>query len=179
MFAPEEVLAHGRKALVERDAVARLVRQNTACVARLQVEYDNAAVVGNPVDVEVEYLWEPIADTVQVFLDVVVTLCIVPQGLPLLDPVAVDDCCGRSPHTLSDGLVPGNRDLAVQEESGGAGQGSEQDFGNDNHDDNLAQQGTLDEVAAGLSGMFTEVRVEQEYVAEKALEFDGNVAVDE
>lgn len=59
--------------------------------------------------------------------------------------------------------------LAVQHEPGDARERTQEDFGDDDDDDNLAEQRVLDVVVAELARMIGEVRVEQEDMAIEVL----------
>lgn len=71
------------------------------------------------------------------------------------------------------------RYLAVQHEPGDAGKRSQEDFGDDDDVDDLAQEGMLDFVVAELARVFGGVRVEKEDVAVEVLDPERNLPMDD
>ena len=121
-----------------------------------------AAVLENLVDVEVLRLGEPVTDPVQEFLYRVVAFGVVPLFDEFVDPIGVNDNRGGLRKSVGDvgKLADGN--LPVEDKSGDACKRAEQDFGRDDDDDDLAEQGVLEEFVLVVDVGLKEERLRKE-----------------
>ena len=136
-----------------------------------------AAVFENLVDVQIERLREPVPYLVQLCFDILVPFGLFSLLYELVYPVCIDGDRCRFGKAVRDVDELAYRYLAVQYEPGDACESTQEDFGDDDDIDDLADQGTLDAVVTELMRMVGVVRVVKEYVAVEVLDPEGKLPV--
>ena len=122
-----------------------------------------AAVIKDLVDVQVRRLREALLDAVKLLLYIIVAFGIVPLRNKFIDPIAINHNRTGLRHALRDIGKLADRHLPIQNKSGNTGEGSQQDFGHNHHDDHFAQKRTSNKVVRSSFFVLVYMRIKQEY----------------
>ena len=122
-----------------------------------------AAVIKNLIDIQVRRLRETLLDAVKLFLYIVVAFGIVPLFYKFIDSIAINHNRTGLRHALRDIGKLADRYLAVQNKAGNTGEGTQQDFGHNHHDDHFAQKRTSNKVVRSSFFVLVYMRIKQEY----------------